>query len=109
MLKDGKYSAILAPQFKHYPNYSFEISNGNYYFNENGNVKKYKIIQYSPCSFRLEDYEIIDTTKMTKLQKMFSKQKPFYDIYKVRGKTYYFVFRADMRVQIFAGKFIRNE
>jgi hypothetical protein len=107
--KDGKYIVEYDSEFRNRPKYNFEIVGDHYYAYENGQKKEYKIVKLNDCSFRFQNEEIIDETKLTELQKMLNKQKPYFDIYKVEKNIYYFVCRIDLHIQSYSGKFIREE
>jgi hypothetical protein len=63
----------------------------------------------SNCSFRLENNAKVDESKLTEVQRMLAKQKPYFEIIKVEGNVYYFVCRIDLHIQCGSGKFIRKE
>jgi hypothetical protein len=108
MLKDGKYSIEYDSVFKDYPKHKFEIKGNQYTAFENEIDKNFEIIKISDCSFRLKNDEIINESKLTDLQKMLLKQKPYIEIYKVEGNEYYFIYRINLHVQSYSGKFIRE-
>ena len=106
--KDGKYKIEYDSVFQNYPKHNFEIK-GNLYSTFGNDVKKdFEIIKITDCSFRLENKEIIDESKLTDLQKMLIKQQPYFEIHKVEGNVYYFICRIDLHVQCYSGKFIRE-
>ena len=105
---DGKYDVLYDSEFKNYPKYDFEIVGSHYYIYENGEKKEYEIVKLDDCSFRLKDNEIIDETKLTELQKVLNRQKPYFDIYKTERNTYYFVCRIDLHIQTYSGQFIQR-
>jgi hypothetical protein len=108
MLKDGVYNIEYDSVFKNYPKHKFEINGNQYSTFENDVNKNFEIIKINDCSFRLKNDEIIDESKLTDLQKVLVKQKPYFEIYKVEGDVYYFICRVDLHVQCYSGKFIKE-
>jgi len=91
-----------------YPKNIYEIVNGKCFVTfENGERKEFDIIKFGVCSFRLESNEILDTTNFTPLQKVLSMQRPYFDILKTEGNQYYFIFKIDLHVRSFSGRFLR--
>lgn len=107
MLKNGKYE--IQYDAKDRNSNLFEIDGNHYYALEDGNKKDYEIIMLSNCSFRLENNAKIDESKLTELQRMLAKQKPYFEIIKIERNVYYFVCRIDLHIQCGSGKFIRKE
>ena len=106
--KAGKYDVVYDSEFKNHPKYNFEIIGNHYYIFEDGKKREYEIVKLNDCSFRLENDEIIDETKLTELQKVLNKQKPYFDIYKIEGNKYYFIYRIDLHIQSYSGQFIQR-
>ena len=95
-------------EFSHLPKSNFEIIGNHFYtFIDDKKVER-EILILSECSFELKSQEIIDETKMTELQKVLNRQKPYFDIIKVEENVYYFVCRIDLHVISYSGKFIRS-
>jgi len=107
MLKDGKYEIQYDTKERNLS--LFEIDGNHYYAFEDGDKKDYEIKMLSNCSFRLENNDKVDESKLTEVQKMLGKQKPYFEIIKVEKNVYYFVCRIDLHVQCGSGKFIRKE
>ncbi|MGQ7944448.1 hypothetical protein [Flavobacterium sp. WC2509] len=107
MLKNGKYEMRYDTKDR---NSSLIEINGNHYYTFQDNVKKdYEIKTLSNCSFQLENNDKVDESKLTEVQRMLAKQKPYFEIIKVEGNVYHFVCRIDLHVQCGSGKFIRKE
>lgn len=105
ILKNGTYQIEYDTSFKNYPKRLYQIENNNCYVTENNTKEKYHIVKLNKCAFRLESEKLLDTSKLTQLEKQLAKREPFFDIYKVDGNTYYFVYRIDLHVQSFSGRF----
>lgn len=107
ILKNGTYRVEYDSSFSNYPKSLYRIVNNNCYVTENNNQEKYHIVKLNKCAFRLTSDKILDTSKLTQLEKLLTKREPFFDIYKVDGNTYYFVYRVDLHVQSYSGRFLK--
>ncbi len=107
ILKNGKYETQYDD--KNHGSSLFEIKENHYYTYEDNAKKDYEIVTLSDCSFQLKNNEKVDESKLTEFQKIISKQKPYFEIIKVEGNTYYFVCRIDLHIQCGTGKFIKND
>ncbi len=107
MLKNGKYE--IQYDSKDRNSSLFEIDGNHYYAFEDGDKKDYEIKMLSNCSFRIENNAKVDESKLTEVQILLAKQKPYFEIIKVKGNVYYFVCRIDLHIQCGSGKFIRTE
>jgi hypothetical protein len=107
MLKNGKYE--IQYDAKDRNSSLLKIDGNHYYTFEDGDKKDYEIKMLNNCSFRLENNDKVDESKLTEVQKMLGKQKPYFEIIKVERNVYYFVCRIDLHVQCGSGKFIRKE
>ena len=108
-LKNGIYKIEYDSSFRNYPKQFYEILNNECFVTVDRQKTKYEIKRTSECSFRLISDEIVDTSKLNDLQKVHLKQKPYFDIYNVEANSYYFVFRVDLHIQSYSGKFIKVE
>lgn len=108
-LKNGTYKIEYDRSFKGYKKYIYEFINDTCYITGDTGREKFQITRSSNCTFRLKSEKPLDESNMTDFQKIISKQKPFYDIYKVDKNMYWFVLRVDLHVQECSGKFILLE
>lgn len=107
MLKNGKYEMQYDTKDRNLS--FFEINGNQYYAFQNGEKMDCEIKILSNCSFRLENNDKVDESKLTEVQRILAKQKPYFEITKVEGNVYYFVCRIDLHIQCGSGKFIRTE
>jgi hypothetical protein len=107
MLKNGKYEMQYDTKDRNLS--FFEINENQYYAFQNGEKMDCEIKILSNCSFRLENNDKVDESKLTEVQRILAKQKPYFEITKVEANVYYFVCRIDLHIQCGSGKFIRTE
>ena len=105
-LTNGTYVTEFDSSFKNYPKSHFKVKDNKYYLIKKNKREKYEIIKLDKCSFRLKK-KLLDTTGFTEFQKLLSRQQPYFDIYKVEGNFYYFVFRVNLHTQSYSGRFLR--
>ena len=106
-LKNGIYDIEYDSLFREYPKARFEIAGDTCYVTTNGVRKYYEMVIFYKCTFSLRDTAKIDKTKLTEFQKQSLSRKPFYEIYKVDGNSYFFIYKVDAHIQINSGRFVK--
>ena len=107
-LPSGKYKVIPDEKFKYYPEYDLELKKDSAISYENNEAHYYKIIR-SYCNYRLESFHPPGESELTELDKILNKEPPYYVITKIDENAYKFIFRPNLHVMIYSGKFIRIE
>lgn len=106
ILEEGRYEMFYDPEDVKVS--AFEIRDDKYYSEDDNYNKGYEIDKLDACSFQIIDLETQDQATLSEFQKVVSKQKYYFEITKVEGKTFYFICRVDLHINCGTGKFIRK-
>ena len=108
-LNDGNYKVEYDPMFEKYPSFSFIIKDHEFILKQHDSISNLKIEWLSNCAFRVIGFTQ-PKEPLSDFQKGFySSGKPYYEITKVQNDTTYFIFRKNLHIQIYSGKFIRTK
>lgn len=106
-LRDGNYKVEYDSMFEKYPSFSFTIKDREFTLKQDDSISNLKIEWLNNCAFKVIGFTEPEEPLSEFQRNFYSSGKPYYEITKIQNDTAYFIFRKNLHVQIYSGRFIR--